>query len=395
MNKRLFILFSVVFLLACGSKNNDKNALTEKKAALEKLVQLKAKTEAEIKTLQDEINRLGGSESDAATLTLVAVQPVSASAFTHYIDLRGRVDAEDISYVTPRGMGGQVKEIFVKEGDVVKKGQMLLKLDDAIMRQSYQAAKKQLEALRTQVAFTKEIYERQNNLWKKGIGSEVQLLSAKSNTEALQHQLTAAEEQVKVANEQLQTSSVTSDVDGTVETMMVRRGELFAGMGQIKIVNTNRLKVVANVPETYISRVKKGTMVEIQIPETKQSFKSTVQFVGQTIENTQRGFLIEAAIPANQSLKPNQTVVVKIQDYASDRAITIPINTLQSDESNKYVYVMEKQGNGKSIATRKIITLGESYGDQVEVLSGLTGSEMLITAGYQNLYEGQQVRVNP
>ena len=395
MNKRLFILFSVVFLLACESKNNDKNALTEKKAALEKLVQLKAKTEAEIKTLQDEINRLGGSESDAATLTLVAVQPVSASAFTHYIDLRGRVDAEDISYVTPRGMGGQVKEIFVKEGDVVKKGQMLLKLDDAIMRQSYQAAKKQLEALRTQVAFTKEIYERQNNLWKKGIGSEVQLLSAKSNTEALQHQLTAAEEQVKVANEQLQTSSVTSDVDGTVETMMVRRGELFAGMGQIKIVNTNRLKVVANVPETYISRVKKGTMVEIQIPETKQSFKSTVQFVGQTIENTQRGFLIEAAIPANQSLKPNQTVVVKIQDYASDRAITIPINTLQSDESNKYVYVMEKQGNGKSIATRKIITLGESYGDQVEVLSGLTGSEMLITAGYQNLYEGQQVRVNP
>jgi RND family efflux transporter MFP subunit len=395
MNKRLFILFSVVFLLACGSKNNDKNALTEKKAALEKLVQLKAKTEAEIRTLQDEINRLGGSESDAATLTLVAVQPVSASAFTHYIDLRGRVDAEDISYVTPRGMGGQVKEIFVKEGDVVKKGQMLLKLDDAIMRQSYQAAKKQLEALRTQVAFTKEIYERQNNLWKKGIGSEVQLLSAKSNTEALQHQLTAAEEQVKVANEQLQTSSVTSDVDGTIETMMVRRGELFAGMGQIKIVNTNRLKVVANVPETYISRVKKGTMVEIQIPETKQSFKSTVQFVGQTIENTQRGFLIEAAIPANQSLKPNQTVVVKIQDYASDRAITIPINTLQSDETNKYVYVMEKQGNGKSIAKRTIITLGESYGDQVEVLSGLTGSEMLITAGYQNLYEGQQVRVNP
>jgi RND family efflux transporter MFP subunit len=278
---------------------------------------------------------------------------------------------------------------------VVKKGQLLLKLDDAIMRQSYQAAKKQLEALRTQVTFTKDIYERQNNLWKKGIGSEVQLLSAKTNMEALQNQLSAAEEQVKVAAEQLQTNSVTSDVDGTVETMMVRRGELFAGMGQIKIVNTNRLKVVANVPETYIGRVKKGTMVQVEIPETKQSFKTSVQFVGQTIENTQRGFSIEAAIPANQSLKPNQTVVLKIQDYAADRAITIPINTLQSDESNKYVYVMEKQGAGKSIATRKIITIGESYGDQVEVLSGLTGSEMLITAGYQNLYEGQQVRINP
>lgn len=395
MNKQFLIFFSVVFLLACGSNNQDKNALAEKKAALEKLIQLKTKTEAEIKTLQDEINKLGGSEVNTANLTLVAVQPVSASAFTHFIDLRGRVDAEDISYVTPRGMGGQVKDVFVKEGDVVKKGQVLLKLDDAIMRQSYQAAKKQLEALRTQVSFTKEIYERQNNLWKKGIGSEVQLLTAKTNMESLENQLAAAEEQVKVAAEQLQTSSVTSDVDGTVETMMVRRGELFAGMGQIKIVNTNRLKVVANVPETYINRVKKGTIVEIQIPETKQSFKSTVQFVGQTIESTQRGFTIEAAIPANQSIKPNQTVVLKIQDYAAASAITIPINTLQSDESNKYVYVMEKQSNGKSIATRKIITLGESYGDQVEVLSGLNGNEMLITAGYQNLYEGQQVRVNP
>jgi membrane fusion protein (multidrug efflux system) len=395
MKKGLFILTTIITLISCGSKDKNNDALAEKKAALDKLIQLKAKTEAEIKTLQDEISKLGGGEINAANLTLVAVTPVAAAPFNHFIDLRGRVDAEDISYVTPRGMGGQVKEIFVKEGDQVRKGQVLLRLDDAIMRQSYNAAKKQLETIRTQLSFSKDIYDRQNNLWKKGIGSEVQLLTAKTNMESLQNQLNAAEEQVKVAAEQLQTSSVTSDVDGTVETMMVRRGELFAGMGQIKIVNTSRLKVVSNVPENYINRVKKGTMVEVEIPETKQTFKTTIQFVGQTIENTQRGFLIEAGIPANQQLKPNQTVVLKIQDYASDRSVTIPINTLQSDESNKYVYVMEKQANGKSIATRKIITLGESYGDQVEVLNGLTGGEMLITAGYQNLYEGQQIRVNP
>lgn len=395
MKKGLFILTTIITLISCGSKDKKNDVLAEKKAALDKLIQLKTKTEAEIKTLQDEISKLGGGEINAANLTLVAVTPVAAAPFNHFIDLRGRVDAEDISYVTPRGMGGQVKEIFVKEGDQVRKGQVLLRLDDAIMRQSYNAAKKQLETLRTQVSFSRDIYDRQNNLWKKGIGSEVQLLTAKTNMEALQNQLNAAEEQVKVASEQLQTSSVTSDVDGTVETMMVRRGELFAGMGQIKIVNTSRLKVVSNVPETYINRVKKGTIVEVEIPETKQTFKTSIQFVGQTIENTQRGFTIEASIPANQQLKPNQTVVLKIQDYASDRSVTIPINTLQSDESNKYVYVMEKQANGKSVAIRKIITLGESYGDQVEVLSGLTGGEMLITAGYQNLYEGQQIRVNP
>ena len=111
----------------------------------------------------------------------------------------------------------------------------------------------------------------------------------------------------------------------------------------------------------------------------------------QTIENSQRGFIAEAKIASENFLKPNQSVVMKILDYNAPNAVVIPINTLQSDENNKYVYVMEKLSNGKTVATRKVIVLGLVYGDLVEVKSGLTGGEQLITAGYQNLYEGQVV----
>jgi hypothetical protein len=90
-------------------------------------------------------------------------------------------------------------------------------------------------------------------------------------------------------------------------------------------------------------------------------------------------------------LKPNQSVVMKILDYAAAKAVVIPVNTVQSDEQNKYVYVMEKTADGKVIATRKTVVLGEVYGDIVEIKSGLTGGEQLITSGYQNLYEGQLV----
>jgi len=83
---------------------------------------------------------------------------------------------------------------------------------------------------------------------------------------------------------------------------------------------------------------------------------------------------------------------MKILDYSTDKAVVIPINTIQSDEKNKYVYVMETKNN-KTIATRKIVELGSIYGDLVEVKSGLTGGEKLITAGYQNLYEGQSVTI--
>lgn len=385
------IVFVMIFASCKNVGNNDSKLLVEKKAQLQKLTQEKGKLDEAIKKLQAEISLLDTNAAKQSKSTLVAVTPVGVQQFDHYIDLRGRVDAENISYISPRGMGGQVKELFVKEGDNVKKGQLLLKLDDAIMRQSISAARQQLEGIKTQLNFAKDVYDRQNKLWQKGIGTEVQVISAKTNVEALQNQLKSAEEQVKVGQEQLNTSAVYSDVDGVAETVMVKVGELFSGMGQIKIVNTSKLKVVANVPENYITQVKQGLPVLINVAEAGKTINSNISLIGQTIENSQRGFIAEAKIASENFLKPNQSVVMKILDYNSPNAVVIPINTLQSDENNKYVYVMEKLSNGKTVATRKVIVLGLFYGDLVEVKSGLTGGEQLITAGYQNLYEGQVV----
>ncbi len=385
------LVFAMIFTSCKNSGNNDSKLLVEKKAQLQKLTAEKTKIDADIKKLQAEISLLDTNAAKQSKSTLVAVTPVGVQQFDHYIDLRGRVDAENISYISPRGMGGQVKEIFVKEGDLVKKGQLLLKLDDVIMRQSISAARQQLEGIKTQLNFAKDVYDRQNKLWQKGIGTEVQVIGAKTNVEALQNQLKSAEEQLKVGQEQLNTSAVYSDVDGVAETVMVKVGELFGGMGQIKIVNTSKLKVVANVPENYITQVKQGLPVLINVAEAGKTINSNISLIGQTIENSQRGFIAEAKIGSENFLKPNQSVVMKILDYNSPNAVVIPINTLQSDENNKYVYVMEKLSNGKSVATRKVIVLGLFYGDLVEVKSGLTGGEQLITAGYQNLYEGQVV----
>jgi RND family efflux transporter MFP subunit len=385
------LLLVIIFNACKNDGNNDSKLLVEKKAQLQKLTAEKNKLDDAIKKLQVEISLLDTNAANQSKFTLVAITAVGVQKFDHYIDLRGRVDAENISYISPRGMGGQVKELFVKEGDNVKKGQLLLKLDDAIMKQSIAAARQQLEGIKTQLNFAKDVYDRQNKLWQKGIGTEVQVISAKTNVEALQNQLKSAEEQVKVAQEQLNTTSVYSDVNGVAETVMVKVGELFSGMGQIKIVNTSKLKVVANVPENYITQVKQGLPVLINVAEAGKTINSNISLIGQTIENSQRGFIAEAKIASESFLKPNQSVVMKILDYTSPNAVVIPINTLQSDENNKYVYVMEKLNNGKTVATRKVIVLGQVYGDLVEVKSGLTGGEQLITAGYQNLYEGQVV----
>jgi membrane fusion protein, multidrug efflux system len=387
------IITAVVILASCGgSKKDGDAALNDKKAALEKLKNSKATAEAEIKKLQEELTKIDTSAASVAKIKLVSVAPVTTQNFQHFIDLQGHVDADNISYITPRGMGGQVKAIYIKQGDFVKKGQLVLKLDDAIMRQGVVASKQQLEGIRTQLGYAKNIYQRQKNLWDQGIGTEVQLISAKTSVTGLENQLSALGEQVKLTQVQLNTANVYSDVSGIADIVNVKIGETFGGFGQIKIVNTSSLKVVTNVPENYLTRMHKGSQVQITIPDAaNKKINSSISLISQSIDPLQRGFVAEAKIPYDAMLKPSQSAVVKILDYAVANAVVIPINVVQSDETGKYVYVQIKSSNGKTLAHRVIVVIGEVYGEMVEIKAGLKAGDELVTEGFQNLYEGQLI----
>ena len=392
---QISIAVLTMFLIAsCGNSKKDGAAqVNDKKAAIEKLKADRTKTDEEIKKLQVELEKLDSNSANAAKIKLVGIAIVTTQDFKHYIDLQGKVDAENISYISPRMGPAQVKAVYVSQGQFVKKGQLLLKLDDAIMRQSVTAAKQQLEGIKTQLGFAKNIYQRQKNLWDQGIGTEVQLITAKTNVTALENQLSAAGEQIKTLQEQLNTANVYSDVSGIADVVAIRVGETFSGMGatgpQIKIVNTSSLKVVTNVPENYLTRMHKGSPVEITIPDANKKISSTISLISQSIDPLQRGFIAEAKIPYDATLKPSQSAIVKILDYAAANAVVIPVNVVQSDETGKYVYVLTKSSNGKTTAHRVIVTIGEVYGENVEIKAGLKAGDQLVTEGFQNLYEGQ------
>lgn len=392
MKQYLVISTTALLLLSsCGNSNKDANAtLNDKKTALEKLKGDKNKTDAEIHKLEQELAKIDTAAGNTKA-KLVSVNPVATRNFEHTVDLQGKIDADNISFVTPRLGPGQVKAIYVTQGQYVKKGQLLLKMDDAVQRQAIAAAKQQTETIKTQLSFAKNIYQRQKNLWDQGIGTEVQLISAKNNVESLENQLKAANEQIKVQTEQLSAADVYSDVNGVADVVSVRVGEIFSGMGQVKIVNTNTLKVVANIPENYISRVHNGSAVIVNVPDLNLNLNATISLIGQAIDPSMRGFVAEAKIPSNSQLKPNQTAILKIKDYAATNVVVIPVNTVQTDEKGKYVFVLDKSGNGKTVARKKNIVIGEVAGEFVEIRSGLAAGEQLITEGYQNLYEGQAI----
>jgi membrane fusion protein (multidrug efflux system) len=392
---------SVVLLIAaCGSSSKEKNGgIDDMKSKLEKLKKEKNGLDLQIRQVEEQLAK--ADPSSVQTQKLISVDTVRIQDFTHFIELQGKIDADNVAYVSPAGQGGVVKAVYVKSGSRVSKGQAILKLDDVLPRQAVVGAQQQAGVLKARLAQAQTVYERRQNLWKQNIGTEIEVINAKAEVDALQSQLRGAESQVRMAQEQLDQSNVRAQISGVIDQVNIEVGEFFSpqsaanpGSG-IKIVNNSSIKIVTEVPENYSARIKKGDRVEVVVPESgKPAYKSTISVVGAAVNATTRSFTTEAKLPADPALKPNQLATMKILDYQSKAAVTVPVNVVQSDEKGKYVYVAEKSGN-KTIARKKTVIVGETYNGVMEIKSGLADGDIIITVGYQTAYDGQVVTTNP
>jgi len=372
------VISATLLFVACGDKKGT-DTLEGKKTELAKLKDQQDKLTKQIASLEAEIVKADPASAIAEKAKLVTLTALTPTSFTHFIDLQGNVEANDISNMAPRnGTGGVVTSVLVKQGDPVRKGQLLLKLNDAIQRQS-------LATDQTKLAHAKDIYQRRKNLWDEKIGTEVDLINAKNDVDQ-------AENQIKLDQEQLDFTNINADIDGVVDNLTVKVGEMFNGAnGQLRLINTNNLKTVVQVPEIYQERVRVGTPVKISFPGlNNKEITGIVRVAGKTINTGSRTFTVEIKIPNDKEIRANQVAVVKLQDYTATNTLTIPVNTLQTDEKGKYVMVAAKE-NGKTVAHKKVVTIGQLYADKIEVKTGLAVGDQLITDGFQGLYEGQLI----
>ncbi|MCB0550038.1 MAG: efflux RND transporter periplasmic adaptor subunit [Phaeodactylibacter sp.] len=382
MRNTIYAILLLALAGSCGQNESSAPIGKELAAKTDELAKLKneqAGLAKKIAALEAEIIKLDPSR--AVQPKLVSVAEIAPEGFEAYINLQGRISSENISYVAPRnGVGGYVKELLISEGQYVKRGQLILKLDDQVLRQS-------IASSRTQLAFAQDLYNRTKSLWDQKIGSEVQLLNAKNNVDGLKNQ-------IAIQEEQLSTYLVYADQSGIAEIVNIKPGELFTGMGatgpQIQIVNNNDLSVEVDIPENYAADTKVGNEVLVEVPAVNKTFKTTISRISESVNAASVGFTAICKIPSSAGLKPNMSASVKILRHSNARAIVIPVNIVQSDEKGKYVYLMDEEGSQKT-AKKVSVTLGELYGGQIEILSGLQAGDKLVTKGYQDLYDGQVV----
>lgn len=373
MKNTIFILSVVVILVSC-SKGGDK--LSEKRAELTKL-QVEEKTiSASIKKLQAELDILD-PKKDVEKVISVAVSPIATQNFKHFVEIQGRVDAKNNIFVSPQ-MGGAITNLYVKEGDYVKQGQLIATVDNSILKQS-------IQEIDVQLATAKVFYEKQKSLWDQKIGTEIQYIQAKSNVESLEKRMATLQTQTSM-------TKVVSPLSGFVDEVRMRAGEMAApGLGIVRIVNSDNLKVVAQVADTYASTIKQGDVVNIKFPDLGKETTAKLTFVGQTVNAASRTFTVEASInKIDNQLKPNMTALMNINDQAKGNAIIINQNYIQHTEQGDIVYVAVAEGS-KKVARSRVVTTGITYNGDIEITSGLQAGDMLITQGYQNLVDGQAV----
>ena len=365
----LLTITSIIIYSCSGGESGDK------KAKLAELKKQQADITSQIKALEKELKDSLGEGNQNGRMQIVQVAAVEPKGFSHFIEVQGMVDSDKNVKLSPKSQG-VVTKIYVTEGQQVKKGQLLAAQDAGIILQSIAQAKSGLELATT-------MFEKQQRLWDKKIGSEVQYLQAKNQKESAEAGLATLQEQYAL-------TLFKAPFDGIVDEIDLRVGETPNPMtGGIRVVNTSDFKVVAEISEFYIDRVKQGADVIVRIPDLNKEIKAKVNSVSRTINQVNRTFMVEVSFPATTNLKPNMIAYLSINDYQNPKAITVPLNAIQESDEGKFVFVAE---NNK--AKKKPVEVGQTYKGEAEVKTGLQAGEQVITIGQSELVDGQPIEIS-
>ena len=366
------ISLAALFVLSCGEPDAQKQ--------ISRLEMKKATLQEQIKKIDDQISELKtGVTEEESRLIPVSVSEVQPQKFQNYFMVQGNVTS-DKNIQVPAEYSGIVRNIKYEEGDYVKAGTLLAEIDNELLL-------RQKAELETSLDLATTNYERQKSLWDQQIGSEMQYLQAKNQKESL-------EKRMETLLQQLDQTRITSPISGHIDEVIIKEGEIIQmGMPAFRIVQLSNLKVKADVSEQYVSEVHKGDSVLISFPGGNKEFFARINAISQVIDPDSRTFSIEVKIPDDiEFVKPNMMSEVKIFNYVKENALCVPMDIVQKNEKGDFIFVLGEK-DGKPIAERRSIEVGRYNTSLAEVNSGIETGETVITDGYQNLSNGQEVEI--
>jgi len=377
--KTKLIYLSVFTVLAFGCQpQSDLSPLEQKRADMKEKKATMATLKSEIKTLEEEILKLDPPKEKPRKL--VTTKILETQDFERFAEVQGSVVSDEIVFASSE-TGGRLTKVSPKEGQYVKRGQLVASVD-------LEALTKQRAEVEISLGLAKDLFARQQRLWDQKIGTEIQYVQAKNSVERL-------EQSLETIDFQLTKSSVFAPISGVVEKVFLKTGEL-AGPGTpiIKILNTTKVKVKVDVPERYLKSVRSGQLVKVEFPALEETRNARITRISPTINPGNRTF--EVVINMNNAsriLKPNLLASVFFKDYAEKAVVMVPLDVVQQEiGGDSYVYVKGMKDSG-AIAQKVIIETGEADQGEIIVTDGLKGGEELIIDGAIGLGDQELIKV--
>lgn len=373
MKKSTLIILSLALLSACQPKEE---GLEAKKAKLEEKEKALADLQGEIKTLRAELLAIDTTATEES-LTPVSIMELQPKAFSHFVGVTGTISSDE-NVLLSAETNGRVVSIPVKEGQMVSRGQTLVKINS-------EAIESQLAEARAAFNLAETTFERRKRLWNDSIGSEIEFLNAKTNFEASKNRLG----QLRAMYDN---SIIKAPVGGKVDEISVNVGEFVgAGVPVVRVIDMDNLEVEAELSENYLSNVKVGDSVLVKIPALGLEQMQPITFAGQYINPDNRSFKIKVDLDnKSKLLKPNLLAELNIQDYKNSEALVVPAIAIKQDLKGRYVYVVKTNGNVSRVEKR-YVKAGRSFSDETEILNGLETGDSVITAGFNQVSAGEKV----
>ncbi len=379
MNKVSLIL---IILLLFGSCRQTDNSNSGNKSLLEQKQQIENQIDSLNKILSEIDKQLNGTQEQI--IPQIEARLLQPENFAHFIELQGSIDTDGNVMIVPQVMGS-VKKIYKNEGSKVHKGEIIMLLDDTVVRN-------QISEIQTQYRLAQTAYERQKRLWNQKIGSEMAYLQAQTKKDALWRKL-------KTLRSQLEKFKVKAPISGTLDDIMIKEGEMAAPQRPVaRLVNLKQVYMQADVSEKYLSLIKKNTPVVIDFPEINKQIKAIISYVGNFIHPNNRTFKIRInLINLDGDLKPNLTGNIKIKDFEAHKVITLPISLIQQDrQGNSFVFVLEPVQDQTNVykIKKQIIQTSKTYKGHTMIVSGLQAGQVVAGLSGRGLTEGDLVKWN-
>lgn len=372
------LAFLIIFLVSCSNQESEQSIKDKITSYKKEVVVLNQK----IATLENKLKTIDPAGDEAIEKIPVEVQEISLEPFSHYIQVSGSAEAVKEAFISAE-MAGQIREIYVKEGDHVTKGQLLAKLNSDITESS-------IADLEYSLALAVTVYEKQSRLWANGIGSEIQYLNAKTNKETLEQKLVTLKAQLDMA-------MVKSPVNGIVDIVSRKVGEMaMPGAQFMQVINLEEIYINADVSEVYLGQISEGETVRVEIPVyPDMSLNVPIYRKGNIINPNNRTFPIQLKVSnPDHKLKPNILAVINIRDFSADSAVVVPSAIIKQDMTGSYLYTTQQDGD-KIIAKKEYITPGKFYHDRTMVIDGIKPGQKVIVQGYNEVSDGTQIYIKP